>query len=235
MQYLSAISEALTGPAIITRYLGPTDHRPSRVVASHKRDSDRVIRATLAWEHGRDAEQNHRAAALACLARAGFSQHMILAARGHDEDCYVWVAVGAWQVEPAALARLACEELTAAMAGGGDADSLALPLALARMAIGTDSVRPVVTGWALPPAPAAPAVILTDCLGRPLLTLPGNLSPAGALAAARAAGWLMSAPMAATADRLQGDPDPAAVAVALAARGGCPAAVAALKGEGVAS
>ena len=38
----------------------------------------------------------------------------------------------------------------------------------------------------------------------------------------------------ATAARLQGPPDPEAVALALEGRGGCPAVIATLKGEGVA-
>jgi hypothetical protein len=58
------------------------------------------------------------------------------------------------------------------------------------------------------------------------------------LAAAQAAGWMLTAPMRATAARLRNvcgaEPDPAAVAAAVAALGGCPAAVAALSAKGVA-
>ena len=220
------MTSTLTGPAIITRYLGPTGHRPARIVATHKRDSERTIRATVAWDHSLSAVANHRTAALACLARCAFSQPMALAARGHDHDCYLWVATGEWQMEPAALALTACRELIAALTGGGSADSLALPLALARMATGAADVHPVVDGFAVTTA----GVTLQDPLGRPVdgLSFHGALSPSGALAAAKAAGWPLTAPMAHTAGHLQGDPDPAAVAQALSAKGGCPAVVATL-------
>lgn len=221
-------SPMLTGPAITTRFCGPTDHRPARVVATHKRDSAQTIRATVEWNHAADAGENHRAAALACLARCAFSQPMALVARGHDHDCYVWVATGEWQMEPAALALTACHELIAALTGGGSAESLALPLALARMATGAADVRPVVAGFAVTTA----GVTLQDPLGRPIggLSFHGALSPSGALAAAKAAGWPLTAAMAHTAGRLQGEPDPAAVAQALAARGGCPAVISTLRG-----
>lgn len=185
------MTSTLTGPAVIARYLGPADHRSSRIVATHKRDSERTIRATVAWDHSLSAEANHRAAALALTA---------------------------------------CRELIAALTGGGSAESLALPLALARMATGAADVRPIVAGWAL--GPAYPGPVLLDCLDRPIggLSFSGALSPAGALAAAKAAGWPLTAPMAHTAARLQDDPDPAAVAQALSAKGGCPAVVATLRG-----
>lgn len=218
------LPDTLTGPVILTRYMGPTDHRPARVAATHRRDSGRTIRATLAWDHSLSPEGNHRAAALACLARAEFSQPLTLAARGHDHECYAWVAVGLWQLEPAALALTACRELLAALAGGGDAEALALPAALARMATGAAPVRPVVTGWAI----LSHRVALTDALGEAVLTLPDTYSPAGALAAAQAAGWQLTAEARAVAARHPGQPDPAGVAEALAALGGCPAVVAAL-------
>lgn len=215
------LPDTLTGPLITTRYVGPTDHRPSRVVATHKRDSARTVRATVAWDHGQDAEANHKAAALACLARAEFSQLLTLAARGHDHDCYAWVAVGLWQLEPAALAVTACRELLAALAGGGDAEALALPAALARMATGAAPVRPVVAGWGIMgPIRSAGPVALLDPLGQVVLTLPDTYSPAGALAAAQAAGWQLTAEAAAVAARHPGQPDPAGVAEALAALGG---------------
>lgn len=223
----------LTGPAIVTRYKGPTDRRPEgHVIASHKRDDSRTYRATVSWNHAIDSTENHRAAALACLARCEFSQDLTLAARGHDDSTYVWVAVGLWQLEPAALALAACQELLAAVAGGADAAALALPVALARQATGAAPVVPTVCGWAT--GPRKDALTLTDALGRPIdgLSFGGELSPAGAMAAARAAGWALTAPMAALAhrwtDTLAQAPNPAAVAQALSARGGCPAVIATL-------
>lgn len=221
-------SPMLTGPAITTRFSGPTDHRPARVIATHKRGSTQTIRATVEWNHAAGAEANHRSAALACLARCAFSQPMALVARGRGHDYYVWVVAGEWQVESAVLALTACHELIVALTGGGSAESLALPLALARMATGAADVRPVVDGFAVTTA----GVTLQDALGRPIdgLSFPGTLSPAGALAAAKAAGWPLTAPMVHTAGRLQSDPDPAAVAQAIAAKGGCPAVIATLRG-----
>lgn len=221
--------DTLTGPAIVTRYLAGS----SRIVATHKRGAGEIERLSMPYSPARDSEGNHRAAAEALAERMGHGPR-VLVARGHDSDCYVWVSVGLWQVEPAALALAACRELAAALAGGGSAEALALPLALARQAIGAAPVRPTVDGWAL--GPAHPGPVLLDCLGHPIdgLAFPGHLSPAGALAAAAAAGWPLTAPAAYTASRLQGEPDPAAVAQALSARGGCPAAVAALDGQGVA-
>jgi hypothetical protein len=220
--------DTLTGPAIVTRYLGGS----SRIVATHKRDAGETERLSLPYSPARDSEGNHRAAAEALAERMGHGPR-VLVARGHDADCYVWVSVGLWQVESAALALAACRELLAALAGGGDAESLALPAALALQATGAAPVHPTVDGWIL--GPAHPGPVLIDCLGRPIegLSFGGELSPAGALAAAAAAGWPLTAPAAHTAGRLQGEPDPAAVAQALAARGGCPAAVATLKGQGV--
>ena len=65
--------------------------------------------------------------------------------------------------------------------------------------------------------------------------MPGRCSMAGALAAAAAAGWPLGAAAAATAARHQGPPDPGAVALALEARGGCPAVIGTLRTSGVAS
>lgn len=125
--------------------------------------------------------------------------------------------------ESQALALLACSELEAAAAAGTDAEALALPVALARMATGAAPVRPVINGWRLAPQ----GLELTGATGETLLRLPGRISPAGGLAAALAAGWQLTAPMRATAARHAGQPDGEALAAALAARGECPAAIAA--------
>lgn len=126
--------------------------------------------------------------------------------------------------EAQTLAALACSELLAAVAGGGDAAALALPVALAQMATGAAPIRPVINGlrWGA-------SVTVTDHAGRDVVAMPARVSPAGALAACRAAGWPLTAPAAALADRHQGDPDPEAIGLALAARGECPAAIAACR------
>lgn len=92
----------LTGPAIITRYLGPTYARGSRVVATHKRDSETTWRVTLSWDSALNGPENHKAAAMALLASwpLGEGQEPFeLVACAHDHDQYVWIAVQPWQLE----------------------------------------------------------------------------------------------------------------------------------------
>ena len=222
--------EQFSGPAIVTRYLASS----SRIVATHKRGPGETERVALPYEPGWGAERNHRAAAEKLAAAMGHGPR-VLVARGHDHDCYVWVSVGLWQVESAALALAACRELTAACAAGATAEALALPLALARQALDQQEIQPTVAGFAELSRPSR--FEIRDILGQPILTLPDTLSAAGAMAACQSAGWPLTAPMAALATRwadLGQTPDPAAVALALEARGGCPAVVATLTAKGVA-
>jgi hypothetical protein len=51
----------ITCGVITTRYIGPTDHKPSRVKATA--GSGRTI--TLAWDHALNETENHAAAAAA--------------------------------------------------------------------------------------------------------------------------------------------------------------------------
>jgi hypothetical protein len=82
----------------MTRYAGPTDHRPSRIIATHKRDSEKTWRVTMPWDHAISPERNHAAAAEALIARYWPNADLRIAARGHDHDRYAWTAVGAWQL-----------------------------------------------------------------------------------------------------------------------------------------
>lgn len=189
------------------------------------------------------AHEGPDAAVAALLAREGLDWLALPAVGSIDGgETYAYTmelrpaeGIGLAHGELAALAILAARELTAALAGAGDAEPLALPLALARMATGAAPIRPVVDGFIM-----GDRLTLTDALGRPIpgLVFPGPFSPAGALAAAKAAGWLLTAPMAATAarhtDALGLSVDPDALALAVAARGGCPAIVAALSTKGAA-
>lgn len=62
--------------AIVTKYLGPTDHRGSRVVAKCQ-----AGKLTLGWDDALDSDDNHRAAAMALVKRLGW-----------DAPCYgTWV------------------------------------------------------------------------------------------------------------------------------------------------
>lgn len=87
----------LMGPVIITRHLGPTNHRCSRVVATHRRDSSRSNcqpwRKTLAWDHALSSEANHQAAAQALLASWPYETDLQIVGRGHDADAYYWLTV----------------------------------------------------------------------------------------------------------------------------------------------
>ena len=57
----------LTGLIIETRFLGPTDHRGSRVTAVCKRNPNRAFRKTVDWRHELSPTNNHRAAAKAVM------------------------------------------------------------------------------------------------------------------------------------------------------------------------
>lgn len=93
------MSDLLMGPVIITRYLGPTNHNGSRVVATHKRDSETTWRKVWDWDHSLDGPENHRAAAEALLAAWPIDSDLVIAGRGHDHDSYFWLAVGRWQLQ----------------------------------------------------------------------------------------------------------------------------------------
>jgi hypothetical protein len=214
---LQPLADTFNGPAIVTRYLAGS----SRIVATHKRGPGETERLSLAHYPGWDAERNHRAAAEALAERMGHGPR-VLVARGHDADCYVWVSVGLWQVESAALALAACRELVVACAAGADAEALALPLALARNALAPGRVTPspVVAGFAVP---ERDGVQIRDLFGQALFSFPDTYSAAHALACAEAAGWLLTAEMRAVAARHRevcaSEPHPDGVAIARAARG----------------
>ncbi len=224
-------------PAVIVRFSSDSQGR-NRWVATIKRSPrDRAARLAV------PAADGPCAAAAALLRREGLPWQALPAPAsldGGETYSYVMGHPGEGQALAAgaravwALAAAAeLEAITAGAEPADPADPLALPVALARVATGTDRPRPIVAGWATTPAGG---VELRDILGEPIagLTFADHLSPAGALAAAQAAGWQLTAPMRATARRLAdvigSDPDPAAVAQALAARGGCPAVIATLQG-----
>ncbi len=53
--------------AIVTKYLGPTDSRGSRVKATCQAGS-----VTLSWDDAKDSDENHTAAAVALCKRLGW-------------------------------------------------------------------------------------------------------------------------------------------------------------------
>lgn len=92
------MSDLLTGPIIITRYLGPTNHKGSRIVATHKRDSEQTWRKVIEWDNTHNAEENHQAAAQALLDSWPYDTDLVIAGKGHDQDAYYWLVVGRWQL-----------------------------------------------------------------------------------------------------------------------------------------
>ena len=87
-----------SGPIIRTAYIGPTNHRPSRISATHQRDSERTYRVMLPWDHALNSEANHQAAAEALLARFWPDSDLVIVGRGHDASHFYWLTVGAWQL-----------------------------------------------------------------------------------------------------------------------------------------
>ena len=87
--------------AITTKYLGPTDHTGSRIVARCQ-----AKRITVAWDHALDVEGNHRVAAQILVSRLArehglsWSGNWIGGALpdGHGY-CYVRVGVQSWDHE----------------------------------------------------------------------------------------------------------------------------------------
>ncbi len=82
---------------IRVKYLGATNHRCSRWVATYKRDADTTFRATVNYEKSDDRGE---AAALACLAKINADRKTILPdredwriiARAHDDEAYYYLA-----------------------------------------------------------------------------------------------------------------------------------------------
>jgi hypothetical protein len=90
--------------AIRTRYLGPTNHRGSRVVAEVCETFDgKRDRVTIGWNPALDPERNHAVAARALLAKfQARAEHDDTIwnqphrwHRGATDDGWVWVYVGA--------------------------------------------------------------------------------------------------------------------------------------------
>ena len=83
------------GFLVKVRYLGATDHKCSRWVATYKRSPDQIFRATLPYD-----DDNGYAAALACLAkinaeRAGIlpgDRQFVLTCAAQDDDACYYVA-----------------------------------------------------------------------------------------------------------------------------------------------
>jgi hypothetical protein len=74
--------------AIVTKFLGPTNHRGSRIKATAQAGA-----VTLGWDYGLSQDGNHRAAAIALANRFGWLDHSDLSEGGSlpagNGECYV--------------------------------------------------------------------------------------------------------------------------------------------------
>ena len=86
--------ELLIGPCIVTKYLGPTNYRGSRIKATHARDSETKWTKTISWDYSLEANKNHEKAAQALIDSWPFNEHFkfVLKGRGHDHDHYYFLA-----------------------------------------------------------------------------------------------------------------------------------------------
>jgi len=223
--------------AILCRYRVARDGAAQWVASIKRAPRDRAQTAALPAHLGPDAAVAH------LIGRLGLGWRALPCAGsvdGGETYCYVaelgegGEALGLAAGERAALALEACRALEAAAAGGATAEALALPVALARMATGTDRPRPLITGA----VDRGGGVAVIDHLAREVCRMPDTLSIAGALACMAAAGWPLSPAATATARRhaeiCGAEPSPQGVAIALEALGGCPAVISTLRGQGVA-
>lgn len=73
--------------AIVTKYLGPTNHKGARVKASAQAGS-----VTIPWDHALDVEANHTAAARYYLDKHNWSDEIVGGAMPDDTGyCFVIV------------------------------------------------------------------------------------------------------------------------------------------------
>ena len=217
--------------AVVVTYHPPGTRGATWRATLRRSPSDRPVGASVPSHDGPDA------AVAALLGKLGLPWRMLPAAGSPDGGGrYVYVAEltpGEGRAlaagERALLALLAARELEALTLGDATASAsnpYGVAVALSRMATGTDRVRPLISGW----RDEATGTVAIDHLSRPVVTLSGALSPAHALAACAAAGWVLTTDARQVAAKHMADPDPDAVAVALQALGGCPAVIATLQG-----
>jgi hypothetical protein len=217
--------------AVVVKYHAPASGGSTWRATLRRSANERAVGASVPAHDGPDA------AVAALLAKVGLDWRMLPAAGCADGgSTYVYVAElteGEGRAlaggERAVLAMLAARELEALTLGDATADAAnpyGVAVALSRMATGTDRVRPLISGWRAD----ATGTVAIDHLSRPVVTLRGDLSAAHALAACAAAGWVLTTDARHVAVKHMADPDPAAVAVALQALGGCPAVIATLQG-----
>ena len=73
--------------SIITRYLGPTDCRGTRIVA----DAGKGARLTMPYDHALNTNENHAEAAKALCLKMGWDKVQAIYSGGHESGVYVHV------------------------------------------------------------------------------------------------------------------------------------------------
>jgi len=84
------------GCLIKTRFLGPTNYRGSRIVATHKWCDGDTKRVTIGWDYALNAQDNHLAAAQALVAVMFDDKGGKISGMGWDHDAYYFLALAVW-------------------------------------------------------------------------------------------------------------------------------------------
>ncbi len=79
--------------AIKTYFMGPTNHRGSRIAAQARpaKHGLPAIRVVLNWDHAKNSEENHRAAAQALATKMNWEGDWVEG--GMDDGSSVWVCL----------------------------------------------------------------------------------------------------------------------------------------------
>ena len=89
------MSDLILGPIIITKYLGHTERKDSRIMAVHRRDSGKTWRRFADYDSELSPEANHQAAAEKLLKQWPYENTLRIVGRGHDADAYYWLCQSA--------------------------------------------------------------------------------------------------------------------------------------------
>jgi hypothetical protein len=89
------MSDLVLGPVIVTKYCHQTSSRNSRIMATHKRDSETTWRCYWSYDHSISPEDNHLAAAAKLLASWPYENALRIVGRGHDENNFYFLCSSA--------------------------------------------------------------------------------------------------------------------------------------------
>ena len=83
--------DLITGPIIVTKFCGSTDTRESRILATHKRDSVTIWRRYHNYDHSKNSDSNHLAAAEKLLASWPYENSLKIVGCGQDASNYYFL------------------------------------------------------------------------------------------------------------------------------------------------